>query len=693
MLFRSLVAAFGLGLAIEVVASPLLNVNANAIAKREVPSTHVLHERHAEHMSKYWTKRSQVPRDMKLPMRIGLTQSNLDAGRDRLTAISDPKSEHYGKHMTSDDVVKFFAPSETTVQAVLEWLVSAGISRNRIGLSANKQWMQFDATAEEAGELLVTDFYYFEDPTGEHRDIGVSEYHIPVSVREHVDYITPGIRLRGQSSKRAEKKAKRADRSRLKAGKFVEHMSKQTPVPQSVAPAAGKGLTGVTNTTCATYLTYDCVQAQYGIPNGTTKAAGNQLGIFEDLGDHYSTKDLDSYLTTLTNIPSGTRPENRLIDGAIGSEEDLAKVLSGVSPGFESNLDFQSAMPIIYPQTTVLFQTNDEYWEEVGTPGFFNTFLDAIDGSYCTYSAYGETGDATDPDFYDPIYPNTHWSGGWKSAHQCGVYQPTNVISISYDGIEYYVPDSYQKRQCDEYMKLGLQGVTVVLSSGDYGVSTWVGCIDDTVFTPLFPATCPYILTVGSTELNRFDTSIPATPYEKLDEVATTSFPSGGGFSNVFPMPDFQKDAVSAYLAQVSDTLSFGSYDQIIVDGDFSGINETSQVYNIAGRAYPDVSMVGDRFLVAYEQAWYFGGGTSLSTPFIASMLTLVNEKRIAAGKSTLGFITPTLYAHPEIFNDVTVGSNPGCDTDGFPAASGWDPVTGLGSPKYADFEALLVAL
>lgn len=36
-------------------------------------------------------------------------------------------------------------------------------------------------------------------------------------------------------------------------------------------------------------------------------------------------------------------------------------------------------------------------------------------------------------------------------------------------------------------------------------------------------------------------------------------------------------------------------------------------------------------------------------------------------------------YQHPEAFNDITVGSNPGCNSTGFPAAKGWDPVTGLG--------------
>lgn len=64
-----------------------------------------------------------------------------------------------------------------------------------------------------------------------------------------------------------------------------------------------------------------------------------------------------------------------MVDGAIGSYEDL---VAAVGPDFgsigaESTLDFQSSIPLIWPQKTVLFQTNDEYWEIVGTEGFFNS--------------------------------------------------------------------------------------------------------------------------------------------------------------------------------------------------------------------------------------------------------------------------------------------------------------------------------
>jgi tripeptidyl-peptidase-1 len=76
-----------------------------------------------------------------------------------------------------------------------------------------------------------------------------------------------------------------------------------------------------------------------------------------------------------------------------------------------------------------LYQVDDQLYEpeEVATTNLFNTFLDALDGvclscgfqfisaltysqSYCTYSAYGETGN--DPKI-DPVYPDNR-EGGYK---------------------------------------------------------------------------------------------------------------------------------------------------------------------------------------------------------------------------------------------------------------------------------------
>jgi len=233
-------------------------------------------------------------------------------------------------------------------------------------------------------------------------------------------------------------------------------------------------------------------------------------------------------------------------------------------------------------------------------------------------------------------------------------------------------------------MKLGLQGTTVVVSSGDSGVASFRGCINGNIFTPPFPATvshqffflptveelfalcvpslslspflmtpssnsrgskCPYLLTVGSTELNRKDPNAPPTPWEKLDEVATTAFGSGGGFSNIYGAPSYQKAALQAYYDQVESTLPFKAYHQIIKDGDFTGVTRPDHVYHHGGRGFPDVAAVGDRQIIMYEGEWYTIGGTSLSAPIWGSLLTLVNEKRIAAGKGPIGFVNPILVS------------------------------------------------
>jgi subtilase family serine protease len=55
------------------------------------------------------------------------------------------------------------------------------------------------------------------------------------------------------------------------------------------------------------------------------------------------------------------------------------------------------------------------------------------------------------------------------------VYKPTNVISISYGGGEQDLPMSYQRRQCNEFMKLGIMGISVCVASGDYGVEQPTG--------------------------------------------------------------------------------------------------------------------------------------------------------------------------------------------------------------------------
>jgi tripeptidyl-peptidase-1 len=87
--------------------------------------------------------------------------------------------------------------------------------------------------------------------------------------------------------------------------------------------------------------------------------------------------------------------------------------------------------------------------------------------------------------------------------------KPAHVISTSYGYNEADLSRAYTARQCSEYAKLGLMGVTVLYSSGDNGVAGNGGkCLADdgsqtsngNRFNPTFPSTCPYITSVGATQ-------------------------------------------------------------------------------------------------------------------------------------------------------------------------------------------------
>jgi tripeptidyl-peptidase-1 len=101
----------------------------------------------------------------------------------------------------------------------------------------------------------------------------------------------------------------------------------------------------------------------------------------------------------------------------------------------------------------------------------------------------------------------------------------------------------------------------------------------------------------------------------------------------------------------------------------------------------------GANYVIAIDGNFSLVYGTSASSPTTGSILTLINQARYDAGKSSIGFINPVLYAHPGILNDITEGGNQGCGTPGFSSAPGWDPVTGLGTPNYPKMLKLWLGL
>lgn len=98
-----------------------------------------------------------------------------------------------------------------------------------------------------------------------------------------------------------------------------------------------------------------------------------------------------------------------------------------------------------------------------------------------------------------------------------------------------------------------------------------------------------------------------------------------------------------------------------------------SDQYNTGNaRGYPDVAVNAENYPLYIDGNLGVAGGTSGSTPIFAAIISRINNERIAVGKSRLGFLNPTMYANPGMFNDIVGGSNPGCGTNGFEAVPGW---------------------
>ena len=409
------------------------------------------------------------------------------------------------------------------------------------------------------------------------------------------------------------------------------------------------------------------------------------MGLFEE-SDAYSQADISLFFENFAkNVPASTSPEVISVDGG------TAPVPPGDSRnGGESDIDIDLSISLIYPQSVTVYQVDDGV---EGGSGFLNTFLDSIDGSYCNYSAYGITGDSpgVDPSYPDPL------PGGYKGELECGTYKLTRVVSISYGESEIYLPKPYVERQCNEIMKLGLQGHSILVASGDYGVASFPGSNNDPegclsgpgtegqVYNPDYPSGCPYITTVGATRLYPNQTvndpesamQVNLTAFNIVAGSGPVSepydlFATGGGFSNYFTPPSYQAQDVANYLKQ---DLPFQELPYYEVNDQATNIGENGGVYNRLGRGYPDVSANG-AFLLVYNNLTlltYFG--TSLSAPIFGSVITLLNEERTLIGKGPIGFINPALYesecflrlylrnnadehTDPSVLNDITNGSS-----------------------------------
>ncbi|KAH9063919.1 subtilisin-like protein [Lactarius vividus] len=514
---------------------------------------------------------------------------------DALYEVSDPKSPKYGAHFSKQQVAQLVAPHTETLGLINSWLEHHGVPSSTISMTHGSSWLTLTGVpVSQANELLGASYQLYR-PTGTN-DTSILRtvgYALPAVLHTHVQTVIPTTCFASTRTRRQTPRRRTLEATTDMASRTAL----QSRDGHEVTPSELRSL----------YRT-----AAY-VPAATDR---NVLAVAGFMNDYPSPADMTTFMKecrTDAKDPTFTVVQ---INGG-GNDPD--------NPGSEANENVQYAQAMAYPTPLIFYSTGGEMAHDPDTnePAPGDPFLEWI--SYV---------------LRQEVVPQT--------------------ISISYGFVEKGVPLEYAKKLCDLFSELGARGASVLVASGNDGVGQGKDCVANdgsgkVQFAPDFPASCPYVTSVGGTKDN--------------PEVAAQI--SGGGFSNHFPRPEYQNYVVPAFLEQLG--------------------NQYDGLYNAAGRGIPDLAAQAFNIRIIEGNEAFVADGTSCAVPTVAAIISLLNDYLLSTGRNPLGFLNPWLYGlSPSGFNDIISGSNPGCGTDGFSAIPGWDPVTGLGTPDFVGLQALV---
>lgn len=584
--------------------------------------------------------RSALPNEP-IKLRLSLKQQNLDTFYDRLHQVSDPAHQSYGQHYTGLELRALLQPSSDATSTTMNWLQAHNITSVR----DDGDYLLLRTTVADAEALLDTRFaWYHNEAAGGENLLRTLQYSVPPEVAEHINFVQPTTRFGG-----LQPLATRMDvveEGELATGEsqwisggagMAAESAGILDLQGNFAAAAVSGL--AVDASCMRAITPQCLYQLYNI-NMTGSAAGNNsLGYASFVGQ--SARQSDNALFAQSYAPFAVGRNFSVVTFNGGVDDQTSQNSSG-----EANLDQQYAAAVGFDVPAVEFIT-----------GGLGQLVP--DGNAPTQA------DNTNEPFLE-------FAMGLVAMADADI---PNSISISYGENEQEIPVTYARQVCNLFAQLGARGKSIIVASGDSGTGDFCLANDGTnatKFQPQFPASCPYVTSVGGVQ-------------GIAPETATTF--SSGGFSNIWPRPAYQAQAIPSYLTTLANST-------------FTGL------FNASGRAFPDVAAQSVNYRIVNAGRASVVRGTSAAAPTFNGVVALLNSARIATGQSTLGFLNPWLYANASAagaLNDVVKGTSKGCDGRarfegalngspvvagaGFAAVSGWDAVTGLGTP---DFEKLL---
>ncbi|TFK81380.1 subtilisin-like protein [Polyporus arcularius HHB13444] len=562
-----------------------------------------------------------------LDLRIGLVQGNPSGLAAALYDVSSPGSANYRKHLSKAEVNALVAPKPESVQAVKGWLAKNNISAETVSPSGD--WLSIQIPVAEANDMLYTQFNeYTHEKTGL-TALRTMSYSVPASVKGHLDFIHPVTSFVDLRPVPAALQVLPRQQNRRK-GKGGRTRSSTIPAPTGSTSAKAVKSSSAAASKSSSKTTSSQAQAEAATPDASCKTT--------------ITPECLQAIYNIPSAPASNNQSNLFVASFIGESADPADLQQFLGQ-FRSDIK-QDAK-----------KSADSLFAVQSVDGGTNNLVGAT--TEATLDIQYTVGLATDVDttFVSVGRNNSDGIAGFLDVINALIAQDEVpfVLTTSFGFNEKDIPLGLANNMCNAYAQLGARGTTVLFGSGDGGVSGLQDS-DCTTFQPTFPSTCPFVTSVGGTK--SFGPEVAA------------SF-SSGGFSNIFSRPSYQDDAVAAYLKKLGNT--------------------NAGLFNTSGRAFPDIAAQAQNFQIVRGGEIVSVSGTSAASPTVGGLVALLNDAIFNDGGSALGFLNPLLYKlESGVLNDITQGSNPGCGTDGFTAAEGWDPITGLGTP---DFVKLLEAV
>ena len=580
---------------------------------------------------------------------VWLTPRNAAKLDSLAAALSDPSSAQYGQFLTAAQYNEMFAPTAGQLAAVTSWLTASGAHIDSVG--PDNAYVAVSGTANAINAAFGTQMAVFE-VKGNQEQAPAQDVSIPDEVADSVTAVT-GLTTFGHRLSPADLGA---------PGGFRNNTPCSTYYGQQMATTLPKF-----NGQTLPYAPCGYVPAQfrsaYGVPTTGQPGAGQTVAITDAFDSSRLQSDANTYATNRGDaaFAAGQFQDKSVPECASLTGFSCAQLVSDCGGNGwygEQNLDVE-AVHGMAPSATVAYYGAGSCYD--------NDLLAALAQVVSDNKA--------------SIVTNS-WG------------EPTFVVVNGqlFEIIDQALIDAYE----NVFKRGAVQGIGFYFSSGDLGDE-----LGNTGFKhPDWPTGDTWVTSVGGTSLaidqngqRTFETGwgtsqwrLNAAGTAWTSNVAPFQYGAGGGFSQIFKEPGWQKKVV--------------------------GPNPTG------GRAVPDISMDGDPttgMLVGITQSFadtgvgygeYRIGGTSLSSPLFAGLQAVAQT-----GRGRIGFASPTIYAlyhgHSDIYFDVTPQGDPGniradfkngLNTAGgirytvrtfnqdssLTTGTGWDDVSGVGSPTAA---------